>query len=334
MQQVVVKDTSGLDSLTLVPAAPRAPAAGEIQVRVRASSLNYHDYQVALGMLPTDKPRVPMSDAAGEVIAVGEGVSRFAVGDRVMSHFFPNWVEGEPALEKLIGVPGDHVDGYAAEVVTCAAQAFSPMPAHMDFAEAATLPCAALTAWSALFEKAPLRPGNWVLVQGSGGVSVFALQMAKAFGCRVVATSSSDQKLERLAQLGADELINYREQPEWGRVAVERTGGGVDLVVEVGGPGTVKQSVRALRLGATISMIGVLTGISGDMPLAAFFQRNARMAGVTVGSHAQQRAMTRALEAWELRPVIDSRYPLAELAAAFRHQESQRHFGKIVLDVS
>lgn len=334
MQQIEVRDNSGLDSLTLRAAEPRPPGAGEVQVQVCASSLNYHDYLVALGLLPTDKPRVPMSDAAGEVLAVGEGVEGFVVGDRVMSHFFPNWIEGTPEREKLLGVPGDHADGFAAEIVTCPARAFSRMPAHMDFAEAATLPCAALTAWSALFEKAPLRPGCWVLVQGSGGVSVFALQMAKAFGCKVLATSSSDDKLERLAQLGADELINYKQQPDWGRTAAELSGGGVDLVVEVGGPGTVTQSVRALRMGGSISMIGVLTGIAGDMPLAEFFQRNAHMAGVTVGSHAQQRAMTQALEAWELRPVIDSRFPLSELASAFRHQESQQHFGKIVLDVS
>jgi NADPH:quinone reductase-like Zn-dependent oxidoreductase len=334
MKQVTVKDTSGLDALTLAEAEPSPPGPGEIQVRVRASSLNYHDYLVAAGMLPTEKPRIPLSDAAGEVLAVGEGVSGVAEGDRVMSHFFPNWVEGAPGLEKLIGVPGDHVDGFASEIVTAPARAFSPMPRHLDFFEAATLPCAGLTAWAALMEKTSLRPGDWVLVQGSGGVSVFALQMAKAMGCRVLATSSSDQKLERLAQLGADELINYREQPEWGRIAAQRTGGGVKLVVEVGGPGTVTQSVRALGFGGTIVMIGVLTGISGDMPLAEFFQRNAYMAGVTVSSHEQQRAMTQALEAWALKPVIDRCFPLGELAEAFRYQESQQHFGKIVVEIS
>ena len=332
MQAMQVKDTTGLDALTPATLEPRAPTAGEIQVRVHASSLNYHDYLVAIGMLPTDKPRVPMSDAAGEVLAVGEGVAAFAAGDRVISHFFPNWIDGEPSLNALLGVPGDHVDGFASEVVTLPATAFSRAPRHMDYAEAATLPCAALTAWRAIVEESRLRPGDWVLVQGSGGVSVFALQIARAMGCRVIATSSSDAKLERLAALGADELINYREQPEWGRVAAERSGG-VALVVEVGGPGTVAQSVRALGIGGEIAMIGVLTGIAGDVPLAEFFQRNARMAGITVGSHAQQAAMVRAFEAWELRPVIDRRFPLLELADAFRYQESQAHFGKIVVDI-
>ena len=328
-----VEDTSGLDALRPRSVALRDPGPGELQVRVHATSLNYHDYLVAVGLLPTEKPRIPMSDAAGEVLAVGEGVSEFAAGDRVISHFFPHWVDGAPTMERLIGVPGDHADGFACSVVTRPAAAFSRAPRHLDHAEAATLPCAALTAWRALVEESQLRPGGWVLVQGSGGVSVFALQMARALGCRVIATSSSDDKLQRLAALGADELINYREEPEWGRLAAERSGGGVDLVVEVGGPGTVTQSVRALRFGGEIAMIGVLTGIAGNVPLAEFFQRNARMAGITVGSHAQQAAMIDALEGWELRPVIDSRFPLQGLADAFRHQESQQHFGKIVVEL-
>jgi NADPH:quinone reductase-like Zn-dependent oxidoreductase len=328
-----VIDNSGLDALRECNMEPRDPGPGEVQVRVHASSLNYHDYLVVAGVLPTEKPRIPMSDAAGDVLAVGEGVSTLAVGDRVISHFFQHWVDGAPSMERLLEVPGDHADGFACQIVTRPAGAFSLAPRHMDYAEAATLPCAALTAWRALVEEARLRPGDWVMVQGSGGVSVFALQMAKAMGCRVIATSSSDDKLQRLAELGADELINYREHPHWGRIAVERSGGGVALVLEVGGPGTVTQSVRALRFGGEISMIGVLTGIAGDVPLAEFFQRNARMSGITVGSHAQQRAMVQALEAWELRPVIDSRFPLERLADAFRHQESQQHFGKIVVDI-
>lgn len=275
-----------------------------------------------------------MSDGAGEVTAIGEGVTGFEVGDRVISHFFPNWVSGTPELEKLLGVPGDHVDGFASQTVTMDAKAFSKMPAHMDYAEGATLPCAALTAWRAVVEEATLAKGDWVLVQGTGGVSIFAMQIARALGCRVIATSSSDEKMAKLRDLGADEVINYREQAEWGRVARELSDGGVALVVEVGGPGTVTQSVRALKIGGTIAMIGVLTGISGDVPLAEFFQRNAHMAGITVGSHEHQQRMVKAFEEWKLRPVIDSSYPLENLAGAFRHQESQRHFGKIVVDLS
>lgn len=334
MRKLIIPNAAGLDALQLVEEEPRAPEPGEVQVRVHASSLNYHDYLVVAGLLPCDKPRVPMSDAAGEILAVGEGVTRFSVGDRVISHFFPNWEEGEATRDKVLGVPGDHADGFAAEVVTMPEAAFSPMPGHMDFGEAATLPCAALTAWAALVDKPRLREKDWVLVQGSGGVSIFALQIAKCMGYRVIATSSSDSKLETLKDIGADEVINYKENNEWGRLATELSRGGVGVVVEVGGPGTVTQSVRALRMGGTIAMIGVLTGISGDVPLAEFFQRNAWMAGITVGSHVQQAAMVQAMEEWQLRPVIDSHYPLAELGRAFRHQESQSHIGKIVLDVS
>ena len=334
MQYVTLGAKAGLDHLVLAEGQPRDPGRDEVQVRVRGSSLNYHDYLVAIGMLPTDDGRIPMSDGAGEVTAVGEGVTDFAVGDRVISHFFPNWTGGEPTMDKLLGVPGDHVDGFASQSVTMAAQAFSHMPSHMDFAEAATLPCAGLTAWRAVIEEASLKADDWVLVQGTGGVSIFALQIARAIGCRVIATSSSEEKLQRLRELGAEAVINYREQAEWGRMATEISGGGVSLVVEVGGPGTVTQSVRALKIGGTISMIGVLTGISGDVPLAEFFQRNATMAGITVGSHEHQKRMSEAFEEWQLRPVIDSSYPLADLAGAFRHQESQKHFGKIVVDLS
>jgi len=334
MEKVQLGSESGLDHLKRVPVEAREPGPGEVQVRVHASSLNFHDYLVAIGMLPTAEHRVPMSDGAGEILAIGEGVSDFAAGDRVISHFFPNWGSGVPTKDKLLGVPGDHADGFASQVVTMPARAFSLMPAHMTYAEGATLPCAGLTAWRAVVEEARLEAGDWVLVQGTGGVSIFALQIAKQLGCKVLATSSSEAKLERLKDLGADEVINYREQSDWGRLATEKSGGGVSLVVEVGGPGTVTQSVRALKIGGTISMIGVLTGISGDVPLAEFFQRNAVMAGITVGSHEHQARMNAAFEEWALRPVIDSSFPLADLAGAFRHQESQKHFGKIVVDLS
>ncbi|MEO0438698.1 MAG: NAD(P)-dependent alcohol dehydrogenase [Pseudomonadota bacterium] len=333
MKCVRLGEQPGLAGLVVDTIEEQAPLAGEIQVRVMASSLNYHDYLVAAGLLPTAKGRIPMSDAAGEVLAVGDGVSQFAVGDRVMSQFFPAWKSGGATLEALQGVPGDHTDGFASQSVTMTEQAFSPMPAHMSYQEAATLPCAALTAWRAVIEEASLSAGDWVLVQGTGGVSIFALQIAKQLGCKVLATSSSNEKLAKLKKLGADEVINYREQVEWGRLAVELSGGGVDLVIEVGGPGTVTQSVRALKVGGTISMIGVLTGISGEVPLAEFFQRNAVMAGITVGSHEHQKAMTAAFEEWKFKPLIDSCYPLEELSEAFQYQESQRHFGKIALDL-
>jgi NADPH:quinone reductase-like Zn-dependent oxidoreductase len=330
-----LKTPGGLDHVKELDCEPREPGPGELAVKVHASSLNYHDYAVAVGIIRAEDNRILLSDAAGEITAIGEGVSGWQVGDRVMSHFFPNWEAGTPSVARLTGVPGDHVDGFAAQQVTMSAAAFSAMPAHLDFHEAATLPCAALTAWRALMVETHLRPGDWVLVQGSGGVSVFALQLAKAMGCRVIATSSSAAKLERLRELGADATINYREEQAWGNRVLELTGGrGADLVVEVGGAGTVPQSIRAVAFGGCIAMIGVLTGISGDVPTAELFQKNARIAGITVGSHAHQADMVAGLEATGIRPVIDRVMPLAELADAFRVQESQQHFGKIVIDVA
>jgi NADPH:quinone reductase-like Zn-dependent oxidoreductase len=208
------------------------------------------------------------------------------------------------------------------------------MPANLDFAAASTLTCAGLTAWRAVMVETHLTPGDWVLIQGSGGVSVFALQFAKLMGCRVIATSSSAEKLSRLEAMGADQLINYREVENWGDQVLAATGGhGADLVVEVGGSGTVAQSVRAVAFDGCISMIGVLTGIIGAVPTAELFHKNARISGITVGSHKHQRDMIEAVEASGLQPVIDSHFPLSELAEAFRHQEAQRHFGKICIDI-
>jgi len=334
MQQITLSKNSSLDTLQVGTTEPRAPGPGEVQLRVRASSLNYHDYLVCNGTLPAVPGRVPLSDAAGEITAVGPDVRNWKVGDRAISLFFPNWPGGDTDIPQLVGVPGDHVDGFARQVVTLAATALTRMPANLDFAEAATLPCAALTAWAALFSAERAGPGDTVLVQGTGGVSIFALQFAKAAGCRVIVTSSSDAKLERAKALGADHLINYRTEPKWGEKARSLTGGrGVDHIVEVGGPGTLKQSIRAARIGGHIALIGVLTGVSGEVPTAAFFQSRLRMTGIIVGSAADQHAMTRAIEQNDIKPIIDARYPLAQLATAFRYQESQQHFGKIVIDL-
>ncbi len=334
MQAITLKSPGGLEQLSLKSIEPQPPGPGEIQVEVKASSLNFHDYVVVLGLLPTDDGRIPLSDGAGIVTAVGEGVSQFQAGDKVLSHFFPRWQDGRPSFERIQGVPGDNVDGFAADSVTAPANTFSRMPRNLDFAEAATLTCAGLTAWRALMVETHLCPGDWVLVQGSGGVSVFALQFAKMIGCRVIATSSSDNKLSRLKKLGADVLINYKKNPDWGDKVLEVTGGhGADLVVEVGGSGTIAQSVRAIAFDGCISMIGVLTGISGEVPTAELFQKNARIHGITVGSQQHQADMIAAVEANDMHPVIDSRYPLAQLAEAFRHQESQQHFGKICIEL-
>lgn len=333
MQTVTVRAPGGLDKLELKNQSAAEPGVGELRVRNHASSLNFHDYCVAVGLLPTEDGRIPMSDGAGVIEAVGQGVSGFEVGDRVMSCFFPNWDDGRAdSVSKLSGVPGDNVDGFAAEVVTMPAAAFTRMPSAYSYEQAATLPCAALTAWRALMVEARIRPGQTVLVQGSGGVSIFALQFARAAGCRVVATSSSGEKLERLRELGAEETINYKEVPDWGDQVQQITAGqGVDVIVEVGGSGTLAQSIRAIGMGGHISMIGVLSGFSGEVPTAELFQKNAVVSGITVGSRAHQLDMIEAIEANGIEPVIDRSFGLAELADAFRLQEAQQHFGKITL---
>lgn len=333
MRAIKLKKPGGLDNLQLVEIKPVEPQCGEIRVRIHASSLNFHDYVVAIGLLPVDDGRIPMSDGAGIVEAVGPGVSRFQPGDRVMSCFFPQWSSGpvrDPA--QLGGVPGDNVDGFAAETVTMPASAFTRMPEGYTFEQAATLPCAAATAWRALMVEAKVKLGDTVLVQGSGGVSVFALQFAKAAGCHVIATSSSDAKLEKLAALGADQLINYRQFENWGDRTLELTGGkGVNVIVEVGGSGTLAQSVRAVAMGGHISLIGVLTGFEGQVPTVELFQENAVISGITVGSQANQEDMVKAINTTGILPVIDRSFGLEELAEAFRLQESQQHFGKICL---
>ena len=333
MRAIKLANPGGLDKLELVEIEPVEPQRGEIRIRNHASSLNFHDYVVVIGLLPVDDGRIPMSDGAGTVEAVGPGVTQFKPGDRVMSCFFPNWSDGRADNpEKLGGVPGDNVDGFAAETVTMSASAFTTMPDNYSFEEAATLPCAAATAWRALMVEAKVKPGDTVLVQGSGGVSVFALQFAKAAGCNVIATSSSDDKLKILKELGADTLINYREFEKWGDRVLEVTGGrGVDVIVEVGGSGTLAQSVRAIAMGGHISMIGVLTGVQGEVPTAELFQKNAVISGITVGSRAHQEDMVKAINASGIKPVIDRSFGLEDLAEAFKLQESQQHLGKICL---
>ncbi len=335
MRAIKLKKPGGLDKLEIANVDEIEPKAGEIRIRNHASSLNFHDYVVAIGLLPVDDGRIPMSDGAGIVEAVGAGVTEFQTGVRVMSCFFPHCADGRADnLVNMSDVPGDMIDGFASEVVTMSSSAFTRMPDGYSFEQAATLPGAAATAWRALMVEARIKPGDTVLVQGSGGVSVFALQFAKAAGCHVIATSSSDAKLERLGELGADQVINYREVERWGDKVLEITGGkGANVIVEVGGSGTLPQSVRAVAMGGHISMIGVLTGVQGDVPTAELFQKNAVISGITVGSRANQEDMVRAINATGILPVIDRSFALEDLAEAFRLQESQQHFGKICLTV-
>lgn len=334
MRAIRFRQPGGLDRLQMVELPdPGEPPPGKVRVRVHASSLNYHDLNVVMGQMRSVDGRIPMSDGAGIIEAVGEGVTEFKPGDHVVSTFFPSWVEGEPNMSDFSSVPGDGVDGFAQEIVVRPQTAFTHVPHAYSYAQAATLTTAGLTAWRALVVDGLLKAGESVLVLGTGGVSIFALQFAKAMGAKVIATSSSDEKLDRARGLGADEAINYRAEPEWGKKVAELTGGrGVDHVIEVGGPGTLGQSIRAARVAGHIALIGVLTGIGGDVPTALLMRRQQRLQGLIVGNRRQQLDMVRAIDVTGLKPVIDRSFPLEQIADAFRLQQSGAHFGKIVLE--
>lgn len=335
MKAIQLRAPGGIDKLELVELpAPGTPSAGQIRVRIKATTLNYHDLGVVSGHMPSADKRIPMADGAGVVEAVGEGVTEFAVGDNVVSTFFPGWENGEPDQGGFATVPGDGVDGYAREVVVANATAFTKAPIGWSHVEAASLTTAGLTVWRALVVNGGLKAGDTVLVQGTGGVSVFALQIAKALGATVIATSSSDDKLERARSLGADHLINYRRDPDWARPVLSITNGrGVDHVVEVGGQGTLAQSINAARVGGHIALIGVLTGAAGPIPTAGLTIRQLRLQGLVVGSRSHQNDLVRALNVLPIKPVIDKTFPLEELGEAFRIQQSGGHFGKIAVEI-
>ncbi|MCC4586743.1 NAD(P)-dependent alcohol dehydrogenase [Xanthomonas sp. NCPPB 1067] len=334
MRAIRLSQPAGLSALRAVDLAdPGQPARGQIRVRLHASSLNFHDLGVVLGQMPTADGRIPMSDGAGVVEALGPEVGEFTVGDHVVSTFFPHWLDGEPLHAGFSTTPGDGVDGYARSAVVADAHAFTHAPAGYSHVEAATLTTAGVTAWRALVVNGGLKAGDTVLVLGTGGVSIFALQFAKAMGARVIATSSSDEKLEKVRALGADHVINYRQHAEWSAQVLDITDGrGVDHVVEVGGPGTLVQSIRAARVGGHIALIGVLTGAAGPVPTAEMMGRQQRLQGLVVGSRRHQQDLVRALDSLPLRPVIDRRYALEEIGEAFALQKSGGHFGKIALE--
>ncbi|WP_298812719.1 NAD(P)-dependent alcohol dehydrogenase [uncultured Sphingomonas sp.] len=331
MKVMVLGDTPGLDGLKQVARDdPGQPGAGMIRVRIEGSSLNYHDLGVATGKMPSASGRVPLSDGAGMVEAVGEGVTEFTIGDRVVSCFFPDWQDGAPTIGDFSRTPGDGIDGFAQEHVVLPATAFTRAPAGYDAVEAAAITTAGLTAWRALVVDGKLKAGDRVLLLGTGGVSIWALQIAKAMGAVVAITSSSDEKLARASELGADFTLNYRTHDDWGaRVRDWADGRGVDHVVEVGGPGTLAQSIEAVRVGGHISLIGVLTGTGGEVPTAALMGKQARLQGLIVGSRREQGDFVRAIEANGIKPVIDRRFKMTELADAFAYEAGASHFGKI-----
>lgn len=334
MKAVSLHLPAGLENLRLEDHPdPGDPGPGEIRVRIHASSLNFHDYGIVTGRLPTVDGRIPMADGAGVVEAIGEGVSEFAVGDSVVSTFFPTWLDGPARIGNFATTPGDGQDGYAREYVVRPTAYFTHSPEGYSHAQAATLPTAALTAWRALVGDGGLKAGDTILTMGTGGVSIFALQFARMMGARVIATSSSDAKLARLSELGAEHTINYQTDGEWSRQVKEFTHGqGVDHVIEVGGPGTLPQSINAVRIGGHISLIGVLTGVSGDIPTAKLMAKQARLQGLVVGHRTQQLEMIQAIEINGLTPCIDRTFALHEIADAFRFEASGQHFGKICLE--
>ena len=332
MKAIKVCAPGGLEHLKLVDLPdPGAPGPGEIRVRLHGSSLNYHDYQVAAHPGRVADGRIPMADGAGVVEAVGDGVSEYKAGDLVVSCFFPDWLEGPARIGDFARVPGDGIDGYAREAVVAPAHWFTLAPKGWSAAEAATLTTAGLTAWRALVVEGGIKAGDTVLVLGSGGVSLFALQFAKAMGARVLATSSSDEKLARYRALGAEHVINYKSEPRWGEHALALTGG-IDHVIDIGGPATLPQSIAAARVGGHVSMIGTLTGGEGPIPTRLMLRRQVRIHGILVGSRRHQLDMVRAIDAIGLKPVIDRSFALDALADAFRHEETGRHFGKICLE--
>jgi NADPH:quinone reductase-like Zn-dependent oxidoreductase len=336
MKRYELRDAKGVDSLKAAEAPTPKAAPGQALVRVRAVSLNYRDLLVVSGMYPgpLPLPLVPTSDGAGEIVEVGPGVERLKVGDRVAGTFFEGWGSGRLTEREMATARGGSTQGMLAEYVSSSADGLVRIPDHLSFDDAATLPCAAVTAWHALFEVDPLRPGETVLVLGTGGVSIFALQLAVMAGAHVIVTSSSDQKLERARALGAATTINYKKTPDWEKPVREATGGvGVDRVIEVGGPGTFQKSLASLRMGGRVSLIGVLTGFTGGVEVIPILVGSLHVDGIYVGSREMFESMNRAIARAKLSPVVDRAFPFADAPAAYRHLRSGAHFGKVVIRV-
>ncbi len=326
----------GIDQLVLAEVPRPRPGRGEVLVKVHAVSLNYRDLLMVRGHYNPKMPlpRIPCSDGAGEVVEVGPEVSDIALGQRVAGIFMQHWLDGAPTAETSRGALGGDVDGMLAEYVVLQQKGVVPIPEHLSYAEAATLPCAGVTAWNALQHAAHVKAGDVVVIQGTGGVSIFALQFAKLAGATVIGTSSSDEKLARAKTLGLDAGVNYRHSPEWAKWVQQQTGNrGADLIVEVGGAGTFSQSLQAVRFGGTVAQIGVLSQSEQPLPIPLILHRQVRIQGVYVGSRAHFETMNRAITASGTRPVVDRIYAFDEAREALKTMEKGSHFGKIVIQV-
>jgi NADPH:quinone reductase-like Zn-dependent oxidoreductase len=327
----------GLEHLRPVELPDPAPGPGMALIRVHAVSLNYRDLLMVRGHYDPklQMPRIPLSDGAGEVVAVGTGVTRFKPGDRVVGLFLQNWQDGGPSQTKSRDALGGDIDGMLADYVALPENGVVHFPAHLSYVEAATLPCAALTAWNALFHAAAIQPGNTVAIQGTGGVSIFALQFAKLVGARVLGTSSSDEKLQQAKKLGLDEGLNYKQNPDWSSWVKKQTQGeGADLIVEVGGSGTLKESMKAARVGGPIAQIGILSGTEEKLAVTSILMRQIRLIGIYVGSRTMMEAMNRAIEISHLKPVVGKVFPILETVEAYRYLEQGQHFGKVVISLT
>ncbi len=333
MKRYEIVSPDGIDALTFTETDTPKPGPGQVLVRIHANCINYRDLMTVVDPEPRGipYPRVPNSDGAGEVVEVGPGVTRFAPGDRVAGTFFQRWIGGPIDQDVLAGALGGTLDGVLSDFALLDEQGLVAVPEHLSFEEAATLPCAALTAWHALVELG-LRAGDTVLLLGTGGVSIFALQIAVMHGARVVITSSSDEKLEQAGKMGAWATVNYRETPDWDAKVRELTDGrGVDRVVEVGGAGTLQRSLEAVKLGGTVSLIGILTG--GEINPVAVMRKSVRLQGIYVGSRTMFESMNRAISAHSLKPVIDRTFEFDDARAAYHHMQGAGHFGKIVITI-
>ncbi len=339
MKAYQIKAGQQISGLEQVQRRISTPTAHEVHVRVHAVSLNYRDLMIADGkyLSTGDTSVIPCSDGAGEVIAVGEQVTRFRVGDRVAASFFPDWVYGAPTPQNTAGALGAAVDGMLAEEVVLHEDALVAIPSHLTYVEAATIPCAGVTAWNSLFIEGDLRAGDSVLLLGTGGVSIWALQLAKAAGLRAIITSSSDEKLERSRSLGAAATINYKATPEWQDEVLRLTDGhGVDLVLEVGGQGTLTRSISSTRMGGTVAIIGGVSGFGFGRELSPFALIGGakRLSGIFVGSRSMFEDLNRYLSVAEIHPVVDRAFPFSEAREAYEHLSRAGHFGKVVIEVT
>lgn len=328
----VLEGSFGLEQLTLRRQPTQEPGPYQVRLRLSAASLNYRDLMMVRGQYNPRQPLplIPCSDGVGVVEAVGQGVTRVAVGQRVLPIFAQGWWAGSPTKANSAQTLGGPLDGTLRESMLVHEEGLVVAPAVLSDEEAACLPCAGVTAWSALVEQAQLKPGSSVLIQGTGGVSIFALQLAKVMGLRTIVTSSSDEKLERVRAMGADETINYKATPQWGKQVKALTDGlGVDLVVEVGGAGTLEQSIKSVKVSGQISLIGVLAGASEPLNVIPLLMQNIRVQGVFVGHRDGFEALNAAITQHKLRPVIDSTFALEDARAAFERLASGRHMGKI-----